>query len=161
MMPALTLLAVLVQHQHTSPYAAEAAREIKALSPGEVESLLEGRGMGLARAAELNRYPGPLHVLELAEALALTPEQRRRTQQAREAMLEEARALGAAIVEQERGLDRLFATGQADDAAVTGRVSEIARLQGALRTIHLRAHLEMRRVLSPQQIERYAVLRGY
>ncbi len=36
--------------------------------------------MSLAQAAELNGYPGPLHVLELADALELTPEQRARTQ---------------------------------------------------------------------------------
>lgn len=159
MMPALMLFAVWVQHG--SPYAAETAREIKALSAGEVESLLEGRGMGLARAAELNRYPGPLHVLELAGALALTPAQRRGTEAAREAMLQEARALGAAIVEKERGLERLFASGAADEPAVTGLVSEIARLQGALRACHLRAHIETRSLLGPEQLGRYTTLRGY
>ena len=30
--------------------------------------------MGLALAAELNGYPGPLHVIELADSLRLTPE---------------------------------------------------------------------------------------
>jgi Spy/CpxP family protein refolding chaperone len=76
-------------------------------------------------------------------------------------MLKEARALGAAIVDRERGLDRLFASGEADDAALTPIVSEIARLQGALRATHLRAHVEMRRILSPEQLERYVTLRGY
>ena len=31
--------------------------------------------MGLALAAELNGYPGPRHVLDLADQLGLTPEQ--------------------------------------------------------------------------------------
>ena len=35
--------------------------------------------MGLAKAAELNHYPGPAHVLTLATELALTPDQKART----------------------------------------------------------------------------------
>src|SRR5882672_3601843 len=58
-----------------SPYAGEQTRQIKALSEGEVAQLLNGHGMGLARAAELNSYPGPRHVLDLADELKLTPEQ--------------------------------------------------------------------------------------
>ena len=53
--------------QTTSPYAGQQQRTIKALSDQEIGDLLEGRGMGLAKAGELNSYPGPLHVLQLAE----------------------------------------------------------------------------------------------
>ena len=49
--------------QTTSPYTGEEQRAIKALSEEEIGDLLEARGMGLAKAAELNSYPGPLHVL--------------------------------------------------------------------------------------------------
>jgi hypothetical protein len=34
-------------------------------------------------------------------------------------------------------------------------------MQGELRTVHLRAHLEMSRVLSTEQIKKYDELRGY
>ncbi len=34
--------------------------------------------MGLALAAELNGYPGPAHVIELADSLELTEAQRTR-----------------------------------------------------------------------------------
>jgi hypothetical protein len=44
-----------------SPYAGEQGRAIKALSQKEVSDLLDGAGMGYAKAAELNRYPGPMH----------------------------------------------------------------------------------------------------
>ena len=40
--------------------------DIKSLSQDDQSALLAGRGMGLARPAELNGYPGPAHVLELA-----------------------------------------------------------------------------------------------
>ena len=49
------------------PYAGMQARPIKALSEQQVADLAAGRGMGLALAAELNGYPGPSHVLELAD----------------------------------------------------------------------------------------------
>ena len=58
-----------------SPYAGQEARSIKALSADEIEGLLAGKGMGFAKAAELNGYPGPAHVLELAQQLRLSDEQ--------------------------------------------------------------------------------------
>ena len=49
---------------------------MKSLSDQQLSDLRAGRGMGMALPAELNGYPGPVHVLELADALGLTPEQR-------------------------------------------------------------------------------------
>ncbi len=63
-----------------TPYAGQHTREIKALSPPDIESYLAGQGMGLAKAAELNHFPGPKHVLELADALNLSKEQLTQTQ---------------------------------------------------------------------------------
>ena len=60
-----------------SPYVNDQGRALKALSADEAAGYLEGRGLGLAKPAELNGYPGPMHVLELADALALTPAQTR------------------------------------------------------------------------------------
>src|SRR4051812_13620184 len=65
--------------QTTSPYAGQQQRTIKALSDQEIGDLVEGRGMGLAKAGELNSYPGPLHVLQLAEQLELSDRQRAAT----------------------------------------------------------------------------------
>jgi hypothetical protein len=41
-----------------SPYAGQEKREIKALSAEDIEGYLTGQGMGFAKAAELNHYPG-------------------------------------------------------------------------------------------------------
>ncbi|MCA1567007.1 MAG: periplasmic heavy metal sensor [Acidobacteria bacterium] len=142
-------------------YAGEERREIKSLSSEEVDALLNGQGMGLAKAAELNHYPGPRHVLELATELQLTPEQRAQTQAAFELMRGEAVRLGRLIVERERALDAMFAKGEIDAGKLRAATSEIARLQGDLRAAHLAAHLEMRRLLSSQQIKKYDELRGY
>jgi hypothetical protein len=55
-----------------SPYAGQERHDIKSLSPQEVTALLAGQGAGFAKAAELNGYPGPAHVIELADQLART-----------------------------------------------------------------------------------------
>ena len=143
------------------PYAAWHERPVKALSEEQIDDLGSGRGMGLALAAELNGYPGPRHVLDLAHELGLTPDQRAQTEALFEAMRAEAVRLGERIVEREAALDRLFADGEATDVAVREVAGEIGRLQGELRAVHLGAHLTMRDLLAPHQVARYAALRGY
>jgi Spy/CpxP family protein refolding chaperone len=144
-----------------SPYAGLEQRRIKALSDAEVDDLLAGRGLGMALAAELNRYPGPVHVLELAAPLALSAEQAAETRRLLERMRGEAVPLGAAIVDREAELDRLFASALADEAALAALVREIARLRGELRLVHLQYHLAMRRLLRPEQLAAYGAARGY
>ena len=63
-----------------SPYVGLESRDIKSLSQRQIDLYLSGHGMGLALAAELNRYPGPKHVLELSDQLKLTREQKDATQ---------------------------------------------------------------------------------
>jgi Spy/CpxP family protein refolding chaperone len=151
---------VFAQTGH-SPYTGQEQRKIKALSEKEVQAYLAGEGMGLAKAAELNQYPGPRHVMELAKELDLSKEQLDKTQEIYKQMHSEAVRLGKLIVEREKQLDDLYATQKIDENQLHSLVSEIARLQGALRVVHLEAHLEMKKILTPQQVEKYGELRGY
>ena len=80
--------------QNHTPYAGLESRAIKALSPQQIADLREGRGMGLALPAELNGYPGPMHVLEQADALGLSEAQRGGTQAIFEAMRAEGPRAG-------------------------------------------------------------------
>jgi Spy/CpxP family protein refolding chaperone len=144
-----------------SPYAGEQTRQIKALSSEEIEGYRAGSGMGYALSAELNGYPGPRHVLELADSLALTPEQRRRVEERFEAMRAEAMALGRQYLSAEGALEQEFAGGQADGAAVRALVAEASRIEAAIRTSHLLAHVDMMEVLTPNQVHLYNTLRGY
>ena len=144
-----------------SPYAGEETREIKALAPAQIEVLLAGRGLGYAKAAELNGYPGPAHVLELASELELSETQLSATRALHSRMEEEAKALGARVVAAEAALDQSFRYGSVSEASLESSLGEIARLQAELRAVHLVAHLEQRRLLSPEQVERYVHLRGY
>jgi hypothetical protein len=143
------------------PYAGFDQRRIKALSDQQVADLRAGRGMGLALPAELNGYPGPLHVLELADALALTGDQRNRTKALFEAMKAETVPLGERIVSEEVALDRLFAEKQITPEMLTRATMRIAALQGELRAAHLRYHLIMRDLPTVDQVSRYEEQRGY
>src|SRR5437879_5044614 len=93
-----------------SPYAGMQTRSIKALSTQQIDDLKAGRGMGLALAAELNGYPGPAHVLELSEKLALSSAQKERIQNLFESMKAESTPIGARLIEQESALDQQFAS---------------------------------------------------
>lgn len=149
-------------HDHgASPYVGMEAREIKALSEADVQALLAGDGMSLALPAELNGYPGPRHVLELADSLELTPDQREATERVMAGMLAEARGLGASIVAAERALDEAFAGGTVSEAGLRESVAELASLQGQLRATHLAAHIRMLDLLTTHQVHRYSELRGY
>lgn len=160
------LVAILAAHalsaqaQHHG-YAGMKDREIKALSPEQVKQYQSGAGMGYALPAELNRYPGPMHVLELADKLELTPEQRAKTQALMDAHKAEARAIGAKRVESERALEALFRSGKVDEAALAKQVREAAALEGEYRLAHLETHRRTQALLSEAQVTRYVQLRGY
>ena len=144
-----------------SPYAGMQARPIKALSEQQVTDLKLGRGMGLAMPAELNGYPGPMHVLEHAGALRLSGEQRQRTAALIEAMKAEAIPVGERLIEQEAELDRLFADRAVTAESLRAVTADIGATQARLREAHLKYHLAMRELLTAEQVEQYQTLRGY
>jgi Spy/CpxP family protein refolding chaperone len=147
--------------QAASPYAGEEGRDIKALSAEDIDAYLTGQGMGFAKAAELNGYAGPKHVLELAAELDLTAEQRTRTQALFASMQTKAVALGRQLVDEERKLDRLFAGASITQDSLQQSVARIGELQADVRAAHLEAHLEQVKILTPEQRAHYLRLRGY
>jgi Spy/CpxP family protein refolding chaperone len=122
---------------------------------------LEGAGMGYARPAELNHFPGPMHVLELADQLKLTGEQRVATRKLMDAHKAEARGIGAELVAAERELEQLFRGGKMDEAVLARAARTTAALEGEYRLSHLETHRRMRELLSLEQVKRYDELRGY
>jgi hypothetical protein len=117
--------------------------------------------MTLALAAELNGYPGPAHVLELSEQLGLSDAQIASVRELFGAMKAEAVPLGERLIRQEADLDRLFSTSAITTDALSERTKAIGDTQAELRVTHLKYHLSTRAILTSQQIERYAELRGY
>ena len=146
---------------HHSPYAGQQHRAIKSLSAKDIEALRNGQGWGLAKAAELNGYPGPLHVLELREELALTAQQLKAIEGLYQDMLHEARPLGEQLIAQERQINEAFATGQINEELLSQLLSQVAKTRGDLRFVHLQKHLLTHQLLNAEQIAVYQRLRGY
>lgn len=144
-----------------SPYAEFRSRHIKALSQQQIDDLQAGRGMGLALAAELNRHPGPMHVLEHAQALGLSPRQKGRMEALMADMRAEAVKAGEAAIAAERALDRLFAEGTAGEDALRAAVTAAAQAHGEVRFIHLRTHVKVKAEMTLEQVAAYDRLRGY
>lgn len=155
----LCIAVVPAAAQHRT-YSDERDRDIKALAAEEVTQYLAGAGMGYAKAAELNHFPGPMHVLELADRLELSPAQRTATQRLMDEHKAQARAIGTKLVESERELEALFRSGRVDEAALARAVRTAATLQGEYRLSHLDTHRRMRALLNEEQVKRYDALRG-
>lgn len=144
-----------------SPYAGQEFRAVKSLSQQEIRALRRGDGMGFAKVAELNHFPGPRHVLDSAEELDLTPAQLTGTQSLYEEMRRDAVALGNKIIAAESRLNREFEQASISPESLETALLEIGRLRAELRYVHLRAHLSQRRLLERGQVKLYDAIRGY
>ena len=144
-----------------SPYVAQQESPVRGLSAQEVDDLLNGRGAGFARTAELNSYPGPRHVLDMRDHLALTAAQLAATQRIFAAMQTEAKRLGREIVDQETALSAGFAARRMTPERLQTDAVAMGSLYGRLRAVHLAAHLELTDLLTPEQITKYDAMRGY
>lgn len=147
--------------QVPQPYAGMQDRPIKALPPQQIADLKAGRGMGLALAAELNGYPGPSHLLDLASQLGLSPDQQATIRTMIDAMKAEAIPIGEDLIGQEDALDRLFSSHTVTPEALQAATARIGETQARLREAHLKYHLSTVALLQPQQLQQYAALRGY
>lgn len=142
-------------------YAGISKRKIKALSKERIEGLSKGNGLSYALAAELNSYPGPRHALAIAKELGLSDAQHAKIQVQFNDMEAKAIVLGNATIEKEEALDSAFSSENIDSEILAGLVTEIAQIEGQLRTVHLSTHLVVRKILSPDQVKLYDQLRGY
>jgi Spy/CpxP family protein refolding chaperone len=143
------------------PYAGLETRAIKTLSEQQIADLNAGRGMGLALAAELNGYPGPMHAIELADRLGLSPDQLARLRALFTAMKAETIPIGATLIAQERGLNDDFARRTVTLASLEAATQQIGATQATLRAAHLKYHLSTAAILTPEQVKQYDALRGY
>ncbi len=144
-----------------TPYQGQQLRSIKALSQKDIDGYLSGKGMGFAKAAELNHYPGPRHVLDLSKELELSDKQLNQTQTLFNKMQAKAITLGKQLIEGEQNLDQLFAQGAVDKSSLETTLNNIGAIQAKLRNVHLSTHLEQKQLLTKHQIMMYDRLRGY
>lgn len=150
--------------QTISKYSGQETRLIKSLSVEDVEGLEKGTGDpfgGMAKLAELNGYPGPRHVLDLALQLALTSEQKKSVEKMNDTRVEEAQTLGKAIVELEQEMNEMFIKKTITEKTLRQKLAKSGELYGELRFVHLKWHLAMLNVLTEEQVKLYNKLRGY
>ena len=142
-------------------YGGHQQREIATLSQDDLAQLRRGAGWGMALAAEVNGYPGPRHLLDLREELALTPAQVAGIERIYARMQSRAITAGERFIAAERALSDAFADRTVDASALGDLTARAGAARAALRQVHLPAHLEATPLLSEEQIARYNVLRGY
>lgn len=147
--------------KHRSPYAGQEQRDIKSLSSSDIEALSNGKGWGLAKAAELNGVPGPVHLLELKEAIGLSPEQVAKIQALFKGMKEKAIRYGRKLIDLERELNIHFDRGTITRDLLRGLLKKIAQVRMSLRLTHLETHLDTPPILTRHQLMAYNRLRGY
>ena len=146
---------------YKSKYAGQELREIKSLSEADIKELKHGKGWGLAKAAELNGVPGPIHLLEMQKEIKLTSEQIQRINAIFQEMKQKAIKSGVKLIEFERELNRHFANKTITDQLLFDLLDKIAETYKKLRYIHLAAHLKTPTILTSDQLLQYNKLRGY
>lgn len=144
-----------------SQYAGQQTRLIKSLSQDDINQLTEGRGWGLAKAAELNGVPGPAHLLEMKQEIELSEAQVEKIQQLFNGMKVQAQQLGKELIRLEAELNQEFVDGSVNKDSLRKKLSAIEKVHGELRYVHLATHLETPSILSTTQIDKYNKLRGY
>ncbi len=144
-----------------SNYSGQEQRKIKALSQDEIDGYLTGKGMGLAKSAELNSFPGPKHVMELFQELSLSKSQIEETKKIVEAMKIKAIKYGQLLLKKEEEIEGLFSKGTVNPQVLARVLSESAKIKSKLRGAHLMAHIEQKARLSKHQIRFYDTLRGH
>jgi Spy/CpxP family protein refolding chaperone len=159
LMPLSTFSAT--DHSYKSKYAGEEKREIKSLTETDIEELKNGKGWGLAKAAELNGVPGPAHLLEMKDEIDLSAKQVRAIEDLYKKMKQEAIPLGLELIELERELNNHFANRTITYELLGVLLERIAQVQKKLRYVHLSTHLKTPNILTPEQIALYNKLRGY
>ncbi|MEL6573942.1 MAG: hypothetical protein AAFQ64_20025 [Pseudomonadota bacterium] len=143
------------------PYKGFETRAITSLPEQDIDALREGSGWRLALPAELNGFPGPAHVLELAEELGLSARQEESISSIFEAMRLEAIAKGKVLIDAEHSLDEGFRSDSMDADRLLRLIQYAEAARADLRYVHLSRHLMTLEVLDAEQVSAYAVLRGY
>lgn len=151
-------------HDETPPpssYGPLIESPIRGLTAEQIDAYANGKGASMALPAELNGYPGPTHVLDLAEPLSLTETQQAAMAQLRDQMRADAIARGSELLALHKALDDGFRNGTLDGDALADLLDEIGREEAALRYVHLRTHFDAANLLTPHQKALYVELRGY
>lgn len=153
--------AVASEMPHHQGHGHDAMGSIKSLSPSDIADIQKGSGWGLAKAAELNGVPGPIHLLELKTEIPLSAAQIAKVEALYEEMRNQAVPTGQRLLHQEKMLNDAFRSRDIDAARLKAAIDAIGATRAQLRYVHLSTHLKTLELLSEDQVARYNALRGY
>ena len=158
---ALSFSTVTLAENLHSKYKGQESRAIKSLSDDDISELTKGGGWGLAKAAELNGFPGPVHILQMEQQIALSVQQKAEIQTLFNKMNAEAIVLGKSLIALETELNKGFSEGTINQEKLGLLVDDIAKVRAELRLSHLSTHLKTPEILTKHQLVLYNKLRGY
>lgn len=157
----LSTFAFSSNSHHMSKYAGQESRIIKSLSTEDIKELKKGGGWGLAKAAELNGYPGPSHILKMADKINLSKKQTIKIQAMFDSMKKKSILLGNKLIHLEEKLNNEFKNSTISQGKLDTYINDITDIRAKLRLTHLSTHLQTPRVLTNEQVSLYNNLRGY
>jgi len=144
-----------------SSYVGEESRKIKSLSQDDIMALQKGAGWGMAKAAELNGYPGPKHIIQMQDEINLTLLQKSKINLEFQKMQTKAMALGNELILLEEKLNNAFSNKSINEIKLDEYITDIMDVRARLRLVHLSTHLKTPSILTQEQVILYNDLRGY
>ncbi len=147
----MAAFAVLANNK-ASPYVGQEIRTIKSLSDEDINALTHGKGWGLAKPAELNGVPGPAHILELEEALQLTPEQVTSIQALWETMNQSAKYYGERYLQSEAKIERFFNETETDEKQLPLLLADSANPPCKIKACSFTSTFESKAIVNPASV---------
>jgi Spy/CpxP family protein refolding chaperone len=132
--------------------------QAKVTLPVDRDALTKGDPMGTTLVAENNLYPAPQKVIAYKDQLGLTKDQIQKIAEIVSNTTFSAAVKGSEIIEAEEGLNQLFETGMMNDRTLRAKLERIGILRADYSLLHLQAYVKIKKVLTPNQYERYKEL---
>ena len=117
--------------------------------------------MTIVKKAELSGLPGPAHLVELKDEIALSEKQVIEIGKIYQDMKTRAIAAGERFIAAESALSEAFGTPGLSQTHLRQLIEDAATARAELRFIHLSQHLNTPNLLTKAQIQKYNILRGY
>ncbi len=131
----------------------------RTLTYTQYQSYLKGEAADdMAQVAEMNHYPMPAKALKWKKELALNPEQVQKITEINAYMHRRRLQIGGSVIATEKMLDSLFRYHKMDDGSLIFYTNRYGLYQGELKNAILQACLATQQALTPQQIDKLALL---
>lgn len=151
----LGLLAMVCSQLLFAQDSLQQVSPLKFISSQNYQYYKNGGNSDLYLIAEVNNYPSPGSVLQLAKELSLTTDQKHQVNMIHIELNRKVKEMGGFLIKEQTKLNQLFETRKIDEGSLIYYTNKIGALEGELRNAYLRAHLRTSTLLSAQQLKKY------